>query len=77
VVCWATGGSAWLAGGRGGAAAARFGRLAPGVLEELDAAGTLRSRLTALAIRQRLGPLTSEQRREVAFVAGIRPEPAV
>jgi len=47
------------------------------VLEELDAAGTLRSRLTALAIRQRLGPLTSEQRREVAFVAGIRPEPAV
>src|SRR5690349_3643826 len=109
-------------------------RLAPAVLGELDAAGTRRSRLTALAIRQRLSPwdrvgadlaaigdpdpelartgradqlswlqrdaataygrpsaeqaaqiaarlatspLTSEQRREVAFVAGIRPEPAV
>ena len=107
-------------------------RLAPAVLEELDAAGTRRSRLTALAIRQRLSPwdrvgadlaaigdpdpelartgradllswlrrdaataygrpsaeqaaliaarlaaspLTSEQRREVAFVTGIRPEP--
>ena len=107
-------------------------RLAPAVLEELDAAGTRRSRLTALAIRQRLSPwdrvgadltaigdpdpelartgradllswlrrdaataygrpsaeqaaliaarlaaspLTSEQRREMAFVTGIRPEP--
>jgi hypothetical protein len=107
-------------------------RLAPAVLEELDAAGTRRSRLTALAIRQRLSPwdrvgadltaigdpdpelartgradllswlrrdaataygrpsaeqaaliaarlaaspLTSEQRRKVAFVTGIRPEP--
>lgn len=107
--------------------------LSPGLLEELDAAGTSRSRRAALAIRQRLSPwdrvcadlaaisdpdpdlaragradllawlqrdaattygrpsadqaariaellpvgsLTSGQRREVAFVAGIRPEPA-
>jgi hypothetical protein len=60
-------------------------RLAPGVLEELDAAGTPRSRLSPwdrvgaglAAIGDPDPALTSEQRREVAFVAGIRPEPSV
>lgn len=50
---------------------------------ESKAARDLAERLAGTVLSQDPGapaatsPLTSEQRREVAFVAGIRPEPAV